>query len=203
MGAVVARELAAMVGCEFESMQDPTGIPTIDFAAKLVFVSAARAMEIHVLVGVSASDVASLSEAIVGVPAPPVKVIEDLLREIANTAAGALKRAAPEEEPLTTGLPECVSVRNLRAALDRSSAHFTCRAKGQKVELAFVVERVSSTRTIVSAANLREGMVLVEDLRNEAGLLLIAGGTRLTSSAAERAARLLGNKVQVKVAAAA
>jgi hypothetical protein len=192
-----------MVGCEFESTKDPTGFPTIDFAAKLAFVSAARAMEIHVLVGVSASGIASLAEAIVGVPTPPAKVIEDLLREIANTAAGALKRAAPEEEPLTTGLPECVSVRELRAAMDRPSARFTCRAKGQAVELAFLVERVSSTKTIVSAANLREGMVLVEDLRNEAGLLLIAGGTRLTSSAADRVARILGTKVQVEVAAAA
>ncbi|MBK7395712.1 MAG: hypothetical protein IPJ34_05250 [Myxococcales bacterium] len=46
-------------------------------------------------------------------------------------------------------------------------------------------------------------MVLARDLKNEAGVLLIPAGTRLTSSTVDRLTKLLGATFLVEVANAA
>jgi DNA-binding response OmpR family regulator len=53
------------------------------------------------------------------------------------------------------------------------------------------------------AARLREGMVMVSDLRKPDGALLVAAGTRLTLTTAEHVARAVGDGFVVEVARSA
>jgi hypothetical protein len=46
-------------------------------------------------------------------------------------------------------------------------------------------------RIRVKANMLREGMIVAVDVINEAGVLMVPGGTRLTETAAERIRRLM------------
>ena len=121
----------------------------------------------------------------------------DVLRELANTAGGALKRAAlPEQATLTTGLP----VLETAAAWDvKEALRWTVSVEE---EVTFCVQgRIARLRhTSLPASALREGMVVVGDLRADSGTLLLAAGTRLTSSSAERIRRILGPSMVVEVA---
>jgi hypothetical protein len=55
----------------------------------------------------------------------------------------------------------------------------------------------------VPASNLSEGMVIVHDVRNAGGMLLVPAGSRLTSSTAAKLAKVLGPKFFLEVAPAA
>jgi hypothetical protein len=46
----------------------------------------------------------------------------------------------------------------------------------------------------VQASSLREGMVVASDVTNDAGVLIVRAGTRLTETTAERIARLAPKK---------
>ncbi len=52
------------------------------------------------------------------------------------------------------------------------------------------------------ADKLQEGMVLVGDVRNRCGMLVVSAGTRLTATSAERLASMLGGAL-VDIARAA
>jgi CheY-like chemotaxis protein len=127
--------------------------------------------------------------------------IDDIFREMANTAAGAVKRAALiDSVHFTMGLPK-----NEFAAMPQGIA--TCcwglALPGGKGHLAIVGEIRRRENVRVPMANLKEGMVLVHDLRNETGALLASAGTRLTTSSAQRLTQALGDHFTVEVADAA
>ena len=54
----------------------------------------------------------------------------------------------------------------------------------------------------VSASELIEGMVLAHDVRNGGGLLLLAAGSRLTCTSAQKLAKMLGDRIYLEVAPA-
>ena len=123
----------------------------------------------------------------------------DALRELANTAGGALKRAAlPEQAVLTAGLPTLEDV----SAWDVPDALRWTVSVGE--EAAFCVQgRIARLQQgSVPASGLREGMVVVKDIRGPSGTLLLAAGTRLTLSSAERVRKILGPSFCVEVAMA-
>jgi hypothetical protein len=80
---------------------------------------------------------------------------------------------------------------------------WTVPVSGGRHCLAIVGEIRSLANARVPASKLREGMVLTHDLRNESGALVVTAGSRLTSSTAERVAKLLGDRFSVEVASAA
>ena len=73
----------------------------------------------------------------------------------------------------------------------------------ERFGLSFTASIISRQNQRVTAHTLREGMVLARDLKNEAGVLLIPAGTRLTSSTVDRLTKLLGATFLVEVANAA
>jgi hypothetical protein len=141
-----------------------------------------------------------IRETLLGDPSAHDEATRDALRELANTAGGALKRAALTESiTLTTGIP-----------CDDSASRFpgkhlcwSLKLEGGAGCLAVVGEIRSRSNERISAARLTEGMILAHDIRNEGGVLLVPAGSRLTATSATRLAAMLGPRFFVEVAPAA
>ena len=124
--------------------------------------------------------------------------MNDVLRELANTAGGAVKRAAlPEGIALTTGIP--VNEASVPTLGDRTKSWMMPLNAGKSC-LAIVGELRSHENQRVGASELREGMVLVHDLRSGDGTLLVKAGARFTSTTAARVAQMLGPRFLIEVA---
>jgi DNA-binding response OmpR family regulator len=124
--------------------------------------------------------------------------LRDSMRELANTAGGALKRSLLEEQLVVAmGLPvDCTKP----APPGPSNRWWVAGLPEGAGSLFLCCELIERKNQRVPAAALREGMVVVTDLRSSAGALLVAGGTRITSTSAERIGRALGDRFLVEVA---
>lgn len=122
---------------------------------------------------------------------------DDALRELANTAGGALKRAAlAENVSLTTGIPNTDS-----PALPAPSAGcWTLTVDGSDCQLAVVGVARELTNERVASSKLTEGMVLAHDVRTTNGILLAPAGARLTATTAAKLAQMLGPRFYIEVA---
>jgi CheY-like chemotaxis protein len=158
-------------------------------------------IELRIAVMANACALRWLGEVVLGDGGAPEAALDDVLRELANTAGGAAKRAAlPENVTLTTGIPTNVSSIHCEGSEVQS---FAIPFDGGKANLAVVAEIRKRANHRVPASDLREGMVLAHDLRTECGALLVTAGSRLTSTTAERLAQVLGPSFFVEVATAA
>jgi hypothetical protein len=202
MGALVCGDLCSMVG---QTPEPAPGWPKTfarDLRGATIAMSlASDQVELRVSVMADRPTVLWLGESLLGEASPGDAAIDDLLRELANTAGGAVKRAAlPESITLTTGLPTNTSTVRYEGA---GVQCWTLPLDGAKSRLAIVGEIRKRENQRVAASSLREGMVLAHDLRTESGALLVAAGSRLTSTAAQRLAQVLGPRFFVEVATAA
>jgi DNA-binding response OmpR family regulator len=137
-----------------------------------------------------------LGIAMLGDDAASCDVIHDIMRELANVAGGAFKRAALQERStFATGIP-----------IDSDLTPCGADARYWEIEtedgatLALVADVRRRPNRRVQARRLIEGMVVVEDVCNESGVLLLPSGTRLTSTTAERLSRLL-DRTMIEVCA--
>jgi hypothetical protein len=154
---------------------------------------AAQSLEIDVFV-VSARPVLLRLAERLGLPDADTAVLEDLARELANQSAGALKRTcSPAGAQLTMGLP-----RSLTSAALPSTA-WVARISGDDLEVAVVVDLRRRPPTAVAVCELREGMVVVGDLRNVGGTLLLGSGSRLTSTMVSRVRTVLPAEHTVEI----
>jgi hypothetical protein len=123
------------------------------------------------------------------------ELLGDALREAANTAAGAFRRAASEEgTTFATVLPTCMEA---PAAAWSTARHWTGRHGA--FELGFVAYQRKLRRTRAFSGDLREGMVLATDLRNPAGMTLAAAGTVITERTAQRIIDLVGTMTLIEI----
>jgi DNA-binding response OmpR family regulator len=147
-----------------------------------------------------AADVATrqwLGVAMLGDEAASNDVIHDIMRELANIAGGAFKRAAlHEHSTMATGIP-----------IDSDLTPCGSDARYWEIEtedgavLGLVADLRRRPNRRVQARRLAEGMVVVADVCNGAGVLLLPSGTRLTSSTAERLSHLLDDHALIEVCA--
>ena len=151
------------------------------------------------------ADIASmrwLGASILGDAGASSEMLDDVLRELANTAGGVLKRTAlTEGVTLTTGIP------TTRALADRPTdaamSAWVIDLAGGEATVAVVVEVWRTKQVRLEAAKLCEGMVVTRDLLNAAGAILLPAGTCLTSNLAARVVQNLGGRFVVEVARAA
>jgi hypothetical protein len=115
------------------------------------------------------------------------EVLRDIMRELANIAGGALKRAVQHEQTtLITGLPLDSDL----TLCGPGARYWEIETEdGGVIGLVADVRRRPNRR--LPARRLIEGMVVVSDVCNGTGVLLLPSGTRLTSTTAERLSRLL------------
>ena len=202
LGGIVAHDLAQMIGLDVHTSPGwPKRFGRTVRAATISMSLASEQIELRISVAADDQTAKWLAALLLGDPSAGNAEIDDIVRELANTAGGAIKRAAlPENVTLTTGLP--FSTTGIRNEGDGVKC-FTVRADGGKAVLAVVGEIAKRGNERVPACRLCEGMVLVHDLRSDSGALLMTAGSRLTSTSASRLAQLLGPQCMIEVACAA
>ena len=125
------------------------------------------------------------------------ELLGDALRETANTAAGAFRRAASEEG--TTFASTLPTSMKAPEADWTSARHWTARHGG--LELGFLAYQRKLKRARAFSGDLREGMVLATDLRDPAGMTLSAAGTVITERTAQRIINLVGTLTLIEIIA--
>jgi CheY-like chemotaxis protein len=200
LGHLVAEDLQQMAGQPFAVSQGwPAHFAADPYTASIPMSLAGDQLQLRLSIAADTTSLAWLREVLLGDASANDAAARDALRELANTAGGALKRAAVAEGvTLTTGLP----VDDSAARFPGSHNCWTLDLGGSAGSLAVVGEIRNLANERVSAANLIEGMVVAYDVRNQGGVLLVPAGTRLTSTSAARLANLLGPKFFVDVAPA-
>lgn len=161
--------------------------------ARLPMHLAAWSLEIDVYV-VTRRDVLERLAHLLGITTVDDHIVDDLARELTNQSAGALKRTcSPAGAQLTMGLPTTVSSTTL------PGTGWVTRVSGADLEFSIVVDVRKRPPALVTVDDLREGMVVVGDLRNAAGTLLLGGGSRLTTTLVHRvrAALPAGQRIEI------
>jgi CheY-like chemotaxis protein len=198
LGQLVAEDLGQMAGQRFTVSKGwPAHLDGTAVSASIPMSLAGDQLELRLSIIVDTFALAWVREVLLADASASDAATRDALRELANTAGGALKRAALSESvTLTTGLP-----------IDDTAGRFpgihncwSLALEGGAGTLAVVGEIRSRANERISAAKLTEGMVVAYDVRNEKGILLVPAGARLTSTSATRLASLLGAKVFIDVA---
>ncbi len=202
LGSIVRDVLSQMIGDTLEVVEGWSGrLAGLARGATIPLTVLNEETELRVTVRADTITLESLGVALLGERAAPEPLLDDMLRELANTAAGAAKRAALIENiALSTGLPmdDC----GCRLSEATSRRWVMMPAHGM-LRIGLVAEVGKRRSQPVPAAHLREGMVVASDLRSGAGVLLAAAGTRLTQTSASKLAAILGAKVVVEIARAA
>jgi AmiR/NasT family two-component response regulator len=126
-------------------------------------------------------------------------VTRDVVRELANSGMGAVKAAfLPERYTFAGAIPKDAHGQDALNLLAHAEGRrlLTLHASGMNLHIVVAV-RETANRKLLGAA-LREGMVLVGDVKSELGVLLARAGTRLTQTTAAKLAGLLPRK-QIEV----
>ena len=201
LGPLVAQDLGEMAGHPFSVVTGwPAHINADALSASIPMSLAGDQLELRLSIIADAPALVWIRETLLGDPSANTDATRDALRELANTAGGALKRAALAESiTLTTGLPCDDSV----SRFPGKHLCWTLKLEGGDGCLAVVGEIRSRSNERISAAQLTEGMVLAHDIRNEGGVLLVPAGSRLTATSATRLATMLGPRYFLEVAPAA
>ena len=149
----------------------------------LPVVDSEHQLEMHVRVESSKESIADVARLMLGEAQDDDATLQDLVAEVANVAAGALKTAflrdgfsftlglaskSQSQGPSPYGIAKSIMVR-----ADRVVLFFTVGVQPRNAQ------RVPSSR-------LTEGMVLAESLYTSNGALVLPSGTRLTSSVTGR-----------------
>lgn len=201
LGCVVAEDLCRLAGQRFSVVEGwPKQLSSGRRSATIPMSLAHDQLEVRVSIVIDSLSSTWICAALIGDSAAKTEAIDDALRELTNTAAGAIKRAAlAETVVLTTGLPMSDAV----PAVPAEHACWALNLDGNLGSLALVVELKNRRNERVAASDLAEGMVLVNDVRNEAGILLVPAGSRLTTTSATKLAQMLGPRFFLEVAPAA
>jgi len=199
MGEVVAADLAQMVGDDGPVRAGwPEGFGRDLRGATIPMSLPSDQLEVRVSILADRPVIQWLGGVLLGDPKAEEPAMNDVLRELANTAGGAVKRAAlPEGIALTTGIP--MNEAPVPALGERTKSWMMPINAGKSC-LAIVGELRSHENQRVAASELCEGMVLVHDLRSGDGTLLVRAGARFTSTTATRVAQMLGPRFLIEVA---
>jgi hypothetical protein len=201
LGALTATDFSQVLGQSFRVQSGwPAQFTSELHSATIPMSLAGDQLEVRLSVVVDSTMLEWVKETLLGDPTATTEATDDVLRELANTAGGALKRAAlGENVTLTTGIPSSDT------AVRPSDTHacWTLTLDGGRACLAVVGEIRTRENQRVAASTLTEGMVLACDVRNEGGMLLVPAGARLTSTTAAKLAGLLGPRFFLEVAPAA
>jgi len=198
---LVCEDLAGLTG---ESLSAQTGFPARFEgecrSATIALSLATERVELSLSLVFDGPALAWLRQNLLGDTEAPDEAVDDALRELANTAGGAVKRVAMAENvTLTTGLPRNGEV----GVRPTGSAAFSLNLGNGGPNIALVADIHALENRRVAASELTEGMIVAHDVKNAAGMLLVPAGSRLTLTSAARLAKALGSRFFLEVAPAA
>ncbi len=200
-GPLCAETLSALSGITLQpSRLLGDFVPT--HAAEIRLDATGEGAEQRVVIEIEESSLCRLGVAMLG-EMPNTAMQLDMLLELANTTAGAYVRSALDDGmDVTMGLPVTLSVDHARRHVEvmdaRSTVNVTASDSAVRMRLHLAARLRSSV--FIPASRLREGMVLVSDLKSSKGVLIARAGTRISSSHAQRLFALLGPADVVEVA---
>lgn len=155
-------------------------------------------LELHVKLGADATSGLGLAKLLLDEESD--QAAEDTLSELANIMMGALKRGfADEGLAFTAGLPSVLAPASVLAPMPELALGQSCTLTLGDARVHVMLTAGSKAALTVTAGVLAEGMVLVRDVFNPKGLLLIAGGTRLSTNMIERLRGVLPPKQPIDV----
>ncbi|HEY1814476.1 MAG TPA: response regulator [Kofleriaceae bacterium] len=202
-GLHVWREIDSIVATELgETLGDallPTSAagPNVQWCGAITLTLPGERVALRFGVGLAADQVDRFAHAVLGGTADP-DATADALRELANVAGGAIKRAASGDGvAITIGLPTADNI------FDASGVRTWTASSRSGLRLALAVVATPSHARSIRCCELREGMVLASDIRNATGALLVAAGSCLTTTSVERLACALDTEARVDVSESA
>ncbi len=191
---IVTAELGATIGVNLtRGSASPAPPMSVVGLSRLLLL--AEGLEVVIGVGVDAVADTPLAAALLGGPPTP-DIMGDVVTELTNVAAGAIKRSALEAgKVFSMGLPRLHHDPARTFALER---HW--RAHGdQGIAVHCLAEARASKPEVVACSALREGMVVNGNVVSPSGMLLAAQGTCLTDRSVERLRSMLGERFAIEV----
>jgi hypothetical protein len=199
LGDVVADDLEQMFGQNVRVARRASPTSSAVRLASIPMVLASDRLELSIALVADREACRWLGDNLLCESDPTTEMLDDVLREMANVAGGAVKRAMlPEGLVLSTGLPVGGDAGAMPANPTRRTWSVVLDGG---VSIAVVAEIRARPNRRVPARGLIEGMVIVDDVKTSAGLLLLPAGTRLTETTAERLRRLDIGLVEISSAA--
>jgi hypothetical protein len=124
----------------------------------------------------------------------------EVLLELANSGMGALKVGLLRDGfRFAASVPKPIAFVDAQSSLANAEAKRILMFRSETTVLHVILAVRRTPRVRVKAGLLREGMVLAANVTNDAGILIIAAGTRLTESSAERLRRMMP-KLEIELA---
>jgi hypothetical protein len=190
---IVANELGELLGTSLHQSKKPTA-HDLTHTSVISLTLAADHLQIQLGIGVDEPTREHLAEVLLGGDST-VEAICDALREMANTAGGAIRRAAMDDGMcFAMGLP---TNDNVFASEKRRRGFAITDANGLYLECVVTVSANRAKRIDVS--ELREGMVIATDICDETGAIVVAAGSSLTATTAEHIGTLLARGSLVEI----
>lgn len=190
---LITAELAATIGVPMtREAIDPSAPMAVAALSRLTL--PADGFEIIVGVGVDVGEEVPLASLLLGGP-PDADLMGDVVAELTNVAAGAIKRSAyTAGKVFSLGLPTVhPEVRAL--PLERQ-----WRAQGEHGVVVHCMATARSSRPeVVLCGHLREGMVVNASVVGPSGVLLAAQGTLLTERSVQRLRTMLGDRHAIEM----
>jgi CheY-like chemotaxis protein len=184
----VGRSLEGFLGLAQTPSTD-RGLRGEPFTAEIMLNEASLGLEIAVTVSAASETIEALSMQLLGEAEPEAG--QALVLEAANVVMGALKtELLGQGFTFVGGLPAATPYATATSILDAAPVRrrFVLSSAAGIIEVGIRARRCKNVT--VRVRDLREGMVVSEDVRDARGMLLIRAGTRLTQSTTERLARL-------------
>ena len=164
-------------------------------AKSIALVSAADKLEVRIAIGADAHAAGVLAGHLFGDAS--TELASDLIGELTNLLMGVTKASLTAEALLfTAGLPQTISA---DAVCMQATHHQAFALRIGEAKLAVHIGLISKANETIVRANLREGMVIAKDIVNARGVMLLAGGTRLSLTMVERLGSMMGPTEQVEV----
>jgi CheY-like chemotaxis protein len=174
--------------------------PPNNLASGIILSNVEHQLELRVALAADSVSANALAVHMFGEAGPGLEA--DMLGEITNQAMGVLKSSFGREHfAFTGGLPEAIPPGSFYqfGATCPHQVSFALVVQGARILVRVGVR--SKRNSQVLGTSLVEGMVLAKDVFNARGMLLLAGGTRLSLTAIERLRGSLAPKQLVEVAA--
>ena len=197
LDAAIAADLGTMLG-EVPCIASDAGIHGASIGAEIPLSLPSENLEVRLRVAFDAKHLQQVGNAMTN-DRLDAESLRDVAREIANVAGGALKRQLQREGiVLTIGLPVDLDLTDAPIGMDPSVRRWRADLlRGPFAE--FEVDTRVRSNEMVSLGTMCEGMVLARSIRSPSGALLLAAGTRMTTSAIERLVAVLGPKFVAEV----
>lgn len=168
----------------------PTGVVTgTPYIGSITLTDPSREIELHISVLVDIPTRNMLAERLFG--ENDEEAAKALVLEVANTLMGAVKtKLNAAGYTFVAGLAQEITIERARKEVESTPIRLRATLASSDASLHVWTRAISKGNSRVRVRMLRDGMVLSNDVKTHAGMLLLRGGSRLTQSAIDRLVKM-------------